>query len=393
MANDVRGRGRATTARVLPYGRQDISDADVDAVAAALRAPLITQGPMVDRFERAFAEHVAARHAVAFSSGTAALHGAAAAVGVGPGSEIVSSPITFAASTNCGVYLGARPRFVDIDPLTWNLDTAAAAASVGDDTGAVVPVSFAGLPVDLAPLRGAGAPVIEDAAHALGGLRDGRPVGGAGGADVTCFSLHPVKAMTTGEGGVATTEDDELADRLRAFRTHGIVRGDATSPGPEEGGWYYEMQALGFNYRITDVQCALGLSQLERLDAWVARRNEVAAAYRELLAGEQRIALPPSAGHGARHGYHLFVIAVRAGAAERLRVFEALRAAGIGVQVHYIPVYRQPYYRDVLGVPQDTCPHAADYYWGAISLPMFPALTDDDVEHVATTLERILDAA
>ena len=380
-----------TSATFLPYARQEITDADVAAVAAALREPFITQGPTIERFERAVAERVGARHCVAFSSGTAALHGAAFAAGVGPGDEIISSPITFAASTNCGLYLGADARFVEIDPATWNLDTAAAAAAVGPRTKAIVPVSFAGLPVDLAPLDAVRdrVTVIEDGCHALGGHRDGRWVGGPGGADITIFSLHPAKVITTGEGGLATTEDDALAERLRLFRTHGITK-QGVSPGEHEGGWYYEMQALGFNYRITDVQCALGLSQLERLDEWVARRNEIAALYRELLADEERIALPPAAPAGSLHGHHLFVVHVRTGAAARLSTFEALREAGLGVQVHYIPVYRLPYYRDVLGVPQDACPHAEDYYWGAISIPMYPSLTDADVHRVVDDLQRAL---
>lgn len=375
----------------LPYGRQEISDEDVAAVAEALRAPLITQGPGVDEFEAALADYLGARHVVAFSSGTAALHGAAFAVGIGPGDEAIVSPITFAASANCVLYQGGSVRFGDIDPATWNLDTAAAAAAVGPATRAVIPVSFTGLPVDLAPLeavRGDVA-VIEDACHALGGHRDGRTVGGPGGADVTCFSLHPVKSLTTGEGGLATTEDDELAARMRRFRTHGIEREDV-SPSPLEGGWYMEMQDLGFNYRITDFQCALGRSQLGRLDHWVQQRNAIARRYRERLAGEERIDLPPEAAAGSLHGHHLFVIGVRAGAEARLRVFEGLRAAGIGVQVHYIPVYRMPYYRDTLGVPQDACPHAEAYYERAISLPMFPAMTDADVDRVATELERLL---
>jgi UDP-4-amino-4,6-dideoxy-N-acetyl-beta-L-altrosamine transaminase len=376
----------------LPYGRQDVSEADIEAVAGALRHPLITQGPTVDRFEEAFAAHVGARHAVAYSSGTAALHGAAFAVGVGPGDECITSPLTFAASMNCGVFLGGRPRFVDIDPATWNLDVRAAAQAAGPDTRMIVPVSFAGLPVDLDPLRATGAMIVEDAAHALGGHRDGRPVGGPGGADITCFSLHPVKAMTTGEGGMATTEDDALAERLRVFRTHGIVRGDGTSPGEHDGAWWYEMQALGFNYRITDFQCALGLSQLERLDGWVERRNAIARQYRARFAEEPRVGLPPAAPEGSRHGYHLFVIQVREGPAARRRVFDGLRAAGIFVQVHYIPLTRMPYYRDTFGTAPDAFPHAEDYYAGAISLPMFPAMTDADVDRVVAEIGRLLDA-
>jgi perosamine synthetase len=379
------------TGTFLPYGRQEITDADVDAVAAALRAPLITQGPLVEAFEDAVAEYLGARHVVALSSGTAALHAAAFALGIGPGDEALVSPITFAASANCILYQGGTVRFSDIDPATWNLDTAAAVAAVGPQTRVIVPVSFTGLPVDLAPLdavRGDVA-VVEDACHALGGDRDGRKVGGPGGADITCFSLHPVKSLTTGEGGLATTEDDELAARMRRFRIHGIER-EHTSPSPTDGGWYMEMQDLGFNYRITDFQCALGRSQLGRLDDWVARRNAVAARYRELLADEERIVLPPAAPAGSLHGYHLFVIGVRGGAQARLEVFEGLRSAGIGVQVHYIPVYLMPYYRDTLGTPQDACPNAEAYYEGAISLPMFPGLTDEDVERVVRELKALL---
>jgi UDP-4-amino-4,6-dideoxy-N-acetyl-beta-L-altrosamine transaminase len=375
----------------LPYGRQEISDADVQAVAAALREPMITQGPRIEEFEAALAQYLGARHVVAFSSGTAALHGAAFAAAIGPGDEAVVAPITFVASANCIVYQGGTVRFVDIDPATWNLDTAAAAAAVGPRTKAVVPVSFAGLPVDLAPLRALGGDlvIIEDACHAIGGHRDGVKVGGPGGADITCFSLHPVKSMTSGEGGFAATEDDELAARLRRFRTHGIER-EHTSPSPTDGPWYMEMQDLGFNYRITDFQCALGLSQLRRLDDWVARRNEIAARYRERLGGDERLSLSPAAPAGSLHGHHLFVVGVRAGAQARLDVFNGLRAAGIGVQVHYLPVYRMPYYRDTLGVAQDACPHADAYYDGAISLPMFPGLTDADVDRVATELQRLL---
>ncbi|MBA3747395.1 MAG: UDP-4-amino-4,6-dideoxy-N-acetyl-beta-L-altrosamine transaminase [Solirubrobacterales bacterium] len=378
-----------TLASYLPYARQEITDADVEAVTAALRDPFITQGPTIARFEEAIAERVGAKHCVAFSSGTAALHAAAFAAGVGPGDEVIAPPITFAASMNCALYLGATPRFADIDPQTWNLDTAK--LEISERTKAIVPVSFTGLPVDLSPLDAIRdrVTIIEDACHVLGGHRDGQWVGGPGGADISCFSLHPAKTITTGEGGLATTEDDELARRLRLFGTHGITK-QHISPGPDDGAWFYEMQELGFNYRITDVQCALGLSQLTRLDAWVARRNEVAARYRELLADEDRITLPPAAAPGSLHGHHLFVIAVRAGAAARKATYDALHAAGIGVQVHYIPVYRLPYYRDRLGVAQDDCPHAEDYYAGAISLPMFPTLTDAEIRRVADELRRAL---
>lgn len=374
----------------LPYGRQQIEEDDVAAVAAALREPLITDGPGVSAFERAVADYLGARHVVALATGTAALHAAAFAAGVGPGDECVVPAMTFAASANCVLYLGGRPRFADIDPSTRNLDAAAAAGAVSERTRAMVTVSFAGLPAEIEPLRGSGLPVIEDACHALGGIRAGRPVGGPGGADITCFSLHPVKSMTTGEGGLAVTEDDQLARRLRLFRSHGISR-DQLHPEPWEGSWYYEMKELGFNYRITDFQCALGRSQLRHLDGWVSRRGELARLYQQLLGGEDRIELPPPAQAGDRHAYHLFVIRILAGREPRRAIFEGLRGAGIGVQVHYIPVYRLPYYRDVLGYPQDECPNTEMLYAGSISLPLFPAMEEADVERVVRELSRLLD--
>jgi dTDP-4-amino-4,6-dideoxygalactose transaminase len=375
----------------LPYGRQDITDDDVEAVARALREPMITQGPGIDRFEARVAERLGARHCVALANGTAALHAAMAALEIGPGDEVLTTPITFAASANCALYRGASVRFVDIDPATWNLDPAAAAAAVGERTRAIVTVSFAGLPAELGPLRATGLPVVEDAAHALGAVRAGRPVGGPGGAELTTFSLHPVKVLTTGEGGLVTTEDDALAARLRRFRTHGIGR-DGEPPSALDGGWWYDMTELGFNYRITDVQCALGESQLRRLDAVVERRNALAARYRELLGAERRIELPPAPAPGDVHAYHLFVIRIRAGAAARRAVYDRLRAAGIGVQVHYIPVYRLAYYRETLRVPQDACPHAEALYAGALTLPLFPRMADTDVDRVVGELRAALDA-
>jgi UDP-4-amino-4,6-dideoxy-N-acetyl-beta-L-altrosamine transaminase len=376
---------------LLPYGRQWISDEDVAAVAEALRSDLITQGPLIERFERAVTDRLGARHAVAVTSGTAALHAAAHAAGLGPGDELITSPMTFSASANCALYMGAEPRFVDITPTDWNIDGRAATSAAGERTRAIVAVSYAGLPVDLRPFDGLRGRVvlIEDAAHAIGAHRHGRMVGGPGGADMTVFSFHPVKTITTGEGGLITTEDDELARRLRVFRTHGITH-DGVERGPTDGAWRYDMQTLGFNYRITDFQCALGISQLARLDEWVARRNELARRYRELLADEKRVELPPEAPAGSLHGYHLFVVRVRAGAEARLRAFERLREAGIWVQVHYIPVYRLHHYRETLGYPQDECPVTESLYAGAISLPMFPAMADSDVDRVAGELGAAL---
>lgn len=380
----------------LPYGRQDLSPEDVEAAAAVLREPLITQGPHVESFERAFAECTEATHAVAFSSGTAALHAAMVAAGVSTGDEVLTTPLSFVASSNCALFTGSRPRFADVDAATGNLDLeAAVAGGAAENVRAVVAVSLAGLPIDLRPLqplREQGLVVIEDACHALGGRRDGRPVGGDGAADLYCFSLHPVKAVTSGEGGVVTTEDDELAELLRSFRTHGIVR-DGDQRDPLKGPWHYEIRRLGFNYRITDFQAALGESQLLRLDEFVTRRNEIAGRYRELLAGTPGLQLPAEAPAGDEHAYHLFVVRFDEGAERRLQMYRQLREAGIGTQLHYIPIYRHALYRS-LGYGDEVArhPNTERYYASALSLPMFPGLSDADVERVAAELIRLLAA-
>lgn len=336
-----------------------------------------------------------AKHAIAFSSGTAALHGAAAAASFGPGDQVLVPAVTFVASANCALYVGAEPRLVDIDPVTRNIDGERAAAIAEEDPrvkGAVA-VSFAGLPVDLTPLRearGGELILIEDASHALGGTRNGQKVGGPGGADMTVFSLHPVKAMTTGEGGIVTTEDDALADRLRTFRTHGVVRDAATGAG---GPWEYDMRSLGYNYRVTDFQAALGLSQLTRLDGWIESRDAIAERYRELLDGDTRIELPPRAEPGSLHGNHIFAIRITGGATVRLAVFEALQEAGIGLQVHYIPIYRFSYYRERFGLTPEEFPESERYYSGALTLPLFPALTEPDIERVVRELDLALAGA
>jgi perosamine synthetase len=389
----------------IPYGRQTVDEQDIAEVAAALRDALITQGPRVGMFEQAFAEAVEASHAVAFSSGTAALHAAAMACEIEAGEEILTTPISFVASSNCVLYAGGRPRFADIDPDTSNIDLARAIAAGADDgVRAVVAVSMAGLPVDLAPLqplRARGMRVIEDACHALGARRGGRPVGGDGLADMSVFSLHPVKAITTGEGGVVTTEEAALAERLRELRSHGIVR---AAPDPDsalhdqdsyerllEGPWHYDVSSLGFNYRITDFQCALGESQLSKLPGFIAARNRIAMRYRDLLADIEGIQLPAPAPADGLHAYHLFVVRFEEGALRRRLVCERLREEGIGTQLHYIPIYRHTLYRSLgYGAAGRDLPHAERYYQSALSLPIFPGMTEEEVMTVARTLRRIM---
>lgn len=355
---------------MIPYGRQSVDEDDIAAVVGVLRGDWLTQGPVVERFEEALADRVGARHAVAFANGTAALHAAAAVLGLGPGHRVATSTLTFAASANCARYVGADPVLVDIDPATLNLDVAA----VPGDAGAVVAVHFAGLPAQIAPLR-AGPLVIEDAAHALGAATPDGPVGSCAASLLCTFSFHPVKAITTGEGGAVTTQSEELADGLRRFRSHGTRRR------PDVGPWAYEVDEVGYNYRLTDIQAALGLSQLAKLDRFIARRNEIAQRYRSLLA-DFDVVLPPESPPGHVHAYHLFVVQV----AHRHRVFTSMREAGIGVQVHYVPLHRHP----AFAADPSHFPAAEKVYAGLLSLPIYPGLTDEQQDHVVGVLAKAL---
>jgi dTDP-4-amino-4,6-dideoxygalactose transaminase len=358
---------------MIPYGRQHVDDGDVAAVADVLRGDWLTQGPTVEHFEHAIADHVGAGHAVAVSSGTAALHGAAHVAGLGPGDLVATSPLTFIASANCARYVGAAPYLVDVDPTTWNLDLTA----VPDDAAATVPVHYAGLPVDLGAWARPTRVVIEDAAHALGAMTPDGPVGNCAHSDMTCFSFHPVKPITTAEGGMVTTNNAEVAERLRRFRSHGTERR------PDDGGWAYAAVELGFNYRLSDVHAALGLHQLPKLEGFIRRRNEIADRYRERLAGI--VGLPPAAPAGVRHGYHLFPILVP----ERHRVYDELRGKGVAVQVHYVPVHHHPVGADDAR-PPGGLPACEDVYAQVLSLPMFPDLTDDEVDEVVRAVEAVV---
>jgi dTDP-4-amino-4,6-dideoxygalactose transaminase len=373
----------------LPYGRQLIEDDDVAAVAAAMRAPTLTTGPLVARFEEALAQRCGVRHAVVVNSGTAALQAAYHAAGVAAGQEVVTSPLTFSATATAALHLGGRPVFADIDPATLNLDPAAAEAKMGPRTRVLTAVDFAGEPADLPRLRrlahDRGAVLVQDAAHALGATLDGQPI--AALADLTIFSFHPVKHITTGEGGAVLTDDDALARRAREFRSHGVVR-DHERLGIEEGGWFYDIPEIGMNLRLPEPGCALGLSQLAKLPRFLARRRALARRYLEALAGERRLLLPPARDVDA-HAWHIFPVRMAAGAPPRRRVYERLHAAGIGVQVHYVPVNALAAYRARGHRPEET-PHALDAYQRSLTLPLFPAMTDADQARVLRALAEAL---
>jgi perosamine synthetase len=383
--------GQPVRKTLLPYGHQSIDEDDVRAVVEVLRSDWITTGPKVAEFEEAFAEYVGARYAVSFSSGTAALHGAAFAAGLGPGDEAITTPMTFCATANCVLYQGARPVFADVCPDTLNIDPEEVARHITPRTRAVLPVDYAGHPADLdAILELADRHaliVIEDACHALGAEYKGRRVGSI--SHMTVFSFHPVKHITTGEGGLVTTDDAELARRLRMFRNHGIDS-DARQR-QAQGQWYYEMLTLGYNYRLTDIGCALGLSQLRRLDANLARRRELAARYNASFQ-DMRAVIPPAVRPDVNPAWHLYPIRLdlpklRVGRAE---IFRTLRAENIGVNVHYIPVHLHPYYRERFGYQGGECTVAERAYEQLISLPMFHGMTDQDLEDVIEAVRKVV---
>ncbi|NWG31725.1 MAG: UDP-4-amino-4,6-dideoxy-N-acetyl-beta-L-altrosamine transaminase [Rhodocyclaceae bacterium] len=386
---------------MIPYGRQEIGDDDVEAVATVLRSEWLTQGPAVPRFERAVAGRCGAAHALAVNSATSALHLACLALGLGQGDLLWTTPITFVASANCARYCGAEVDFVDIDPCTCNMSVAALAeklaraAVAGRLPKIVVPVHFAGRPCDMAAIHALGQRygfrIVEDASHAIGASYRGEPVGNCRYSDITVFSFHPVKIITTGEGGMALTNDAALAETMALLRSHGITRDPARMDHEPDGPWYYQQIALGFNYRMTDIQAALGLSQLQRLDAFVARRRELAERYQQHLT-DLPLTLPGETPE-ERSAWHLYVIRLRREQIRRTHreVFAALRAAGIGVNLHYIPVHTQPYYRQ-LGFRPGDFPEAERYYAEAISLPMYAALGDDQQDEVISAVAEAVSA-
>lgn len=384
---------------MIPYGRQDISEADIAAVVDVLRSDWLTQGPAIERFEAAVAAYCGVRHAVAVSNATAALHIACLAAGLGPHGLLWTSPNTFVASANCALYCGAQVDFVDIDPHSYNMSIDALEQKLvrAEQQGAlpdvVVPVHFAGHSCDMVRIAALasryGFKVIEDASHAIGGHYRERPVGSCAHSDMTVFSFHPVKIVTTGEGGMVLTNDAALAGRLRRLRSHGITRDAAAMDCEPDGAWFYQQVELGFNYRMTDLQAALGASQMARLDQFVQRRHALADRYDRLLAG-----LPlavPRREHGTRSAFHLYVVRLHldgTGVSHR-QVFDGMRARGIGVNLHYIPVHTQPYYRQ-LGFASGDFPQAEAYYREALSLPMFPGLGEAGQDQVAAALREVL---
>lgn len=384
---------------MIPYGRQSITQADIDAVSDVLRSDWLTQGPTVPRFEKALADYCGATHAVAVNSATGALHIACLALGVGEGDLVWTTPITFVASANCARYCGADVDFVDIDPQTANLSPIALASKLehaaqrGRLPKVVIPVHLAGQSCDMAAIHALsekyGFKIIEDASHAVGGNYLDRKVGSCQFSDITVFSFHPVKVITTAEGGMALTNDPALAERMERLRSHGITRDPAAMQNEPDGPWYYEQVELGFNYRMTDVHAALGLSQMTRLDEFVARRHEIADRYDTLLA-DLPLSLPLRSSE-AYSGLHLYVVRLKLNQLNKghLDVFNGLRARGIGVNLHYIPVYRQPDYSKYQ-LSRSDFPQAEQYYAEAISLPMFPDLTEAEQDQVVATLKDVL---
>jgi len=386
---------------MIPYGRQEITQADIDSVIEVLRSDFLTQGPMVPRFEQSVAQHVGAQHALAVNSATSALHLACLALGLGDGDVLWTSPITFVASANCALYCGAQVDFVDIDPKTYNLCPKALARkleqaeAVGKLPKVVVAVHLCGQPCDMAAIHELAQrysfKVIEDASHAIGGKYRGEFIGNCRYSDITVFSFHPVKIITTAEGGMALTNDAQLAQRMALLRSHGITRDPSQMTHEADGPWYYQQIDLGFNYRMTELQAALGVSQMQRLDDYVARRHALARRYDELLANLPVVT--PWQHSDSYSGLHLYVIRLKLEECSQShqRTFESLRDAGIGVNLHYIPVHTQPYYRE-LGFKVGDYPEAEQYYREAISLPMYQTLSEELQDQVVAALRQAIGA-
>lgn len=372
----------------IPYGHQCVQEDDISAVVDVLQSDWLTQGPMVERFEKKFAESAGTNYAVAFSSGTAAVHAAYFAAGVGEGDEIITSPNTFCATANAALYLNAKPVFVDIDLDTYNVNVKCVEAAISSKTKAIVPVHFAGRPCDMQSLKQLAEEkscvLIADACHALGASYQNKSI--AAWADMSCFSFHPVKHIATGEGGMVVTNNADYAQTLKEFRTHGIIKDPESLKIASPGDWYYEMQSLGYNYRMSDIHAALGVSQLSKLDGFIEQRRRIAGLYRDILKDMSELVVPENVDG---HAYHLCVVRVLNG--KRDALFSRLRESGVGVQVHYVPVYHMPYYQDRgFGEYRQTCVQTEQYYQECISLPVYVGLTDAQIEQVCQIVKGTL---
>jgi len=369
----------------LSYGRQLIDEDDIQVVLETLRSPFLTQGPKIQQFEQAVADYVGAQYAVAFCNGTAALHAACYAAGIGEGDEVITSPITFAASANCVRYMGGTVVFADIDASTYNINPIEIRKKITANTKAIIPVDFTGQPADMDAImdiaREHNLVVIEDGAHSFGAEYKGKKVGTQ--ADMTMFSFHPVKPITTAEGGIIVTNNEEYYRKLQLFRSHGI---EQTGFSAEQGGWYYEMTDLGYNYRMTDLQAALGLSQISKIETFIQHRREIAAFYTEALQGIEGIIIPKQL-NGTNSGWHLYMLQLEG--ISRKFVFEQMRSLNIGVHVHYIPVYWHPYYQE-LGYKRGICPIAEKWYEKALTLPIHPNMTVEDLSIIVSNIKELL---
>jgi perosamine synthetase len=376
---------------MIPYGRQTIDDEDIKAVVEVLRSDWLTTGPKVAEFEEAFSRYVGAKYSVAVSSGTAALHCVMYALGIGPGSEVIVPAITFAASANCVVYQGGIPVFGDVTSDTLLIDPKDVERKITPQTKGIIAIDYAGQPCDYDALQEIADRhhffLVADACHALGAIYRGRPVGSL--ADLSVFSFHPVKHITTGEGGMITTDNEAYAQRMRIFRNHGITTSHQQRA--SQNAWFYEMVDLGYNYRITDFQCALGMSQMKKLPGWLERRQEIARQYDKAFAAIKGIK-PLTVKADVRHAYHLYVVRVHRDETgiDRETFFQALRSRGIGGNVHYIPVHLHPFYQNRYGTGRDLCPVAEFAYEQILSLPMYPAMTDEDIEIVINTFRSLM---